>query len=203
MTRVAIVVFERVDLLDVGGPYEVLLTASRLVLRDGGSPPFDVVTVGPGPVQAYGGLTLVPQATFDTVGEVDIIVVPGAVDIAGVKEDGALMDAVGRLARRTPTVASVCTGAFLLADLGLLPPTWTTHWEDVEELQSISGTPGDASVRWVDSGTVVTGGGLSSGMAMSLHLVERFAGAELARRTARQIDYEWDPTGARALLGPE
>jgi transcriptional regulator GlxA family with amidase domain len=64
--RIGILLFDQVDLLDVGGPYEVFLTASRLVERDGGSPPFEVVTLGarPGPVTAYGGLRLTPQATL-------------------------------------------------------------------------------------------------------------------------------------------
>ena len=52
---------------------------------------------------------------------------------------------------------------------------------------------GEAWVRWVDAGEVVTAGGLSSGIAMALHLVDRFAGRELAVRTARQIEYDWDP----------
>lgn len=62
--HVAIALFDDVDLLDVGGPYEVLLTASRLVQRDGGARPFEVVTVGAGPVTAYGGLRLIPHQTF-------------------------------------------------------------------------------------------------------------------------------------------
>jgi transcriptional regulator GlxA family with amidase domain len=195
--RVAIVVFDRVDLLDVGGPYEVLLTASRLALRDGRPPPFDVVTVGNGTAGAYGGLTLVPQASFDDIGDVDLVVVPGAVDIEAVRADRGLMDPLRLLADRAATVASVCTGAFLLADLGLLPDSWTTHWEDISELAAAVRSPGDPSVRWVDAGAVVTGGGLSSGIAMSLHLVARFAGMELALRVAKQIDYAWDPSGAR------
>jgi transcriptional regulator GlxA family with amidase domain len=55
-------------------------------------------------------------------------------------------------------------------------------------------------VRWVDAGEVVTSGGLSSGIAMALHLVERFAGRDLALRTARQIEYEWDPEPAPAKM---
>ncbi len=199
MQRVAIVVFDQVDLLDVGGPYEVLLTASRLVARDGGEPPFEVVTVGHGPAQSYGGLTLVPQVTFDELGEVDLLVVSGAVDIDAVRADRELMAAIEAVGRRTATVASVCTGAFLLAEAGLLPDAWTTHWEDIDALEELAGSAGTRDVRWVDSGAVVTGGGLSSGIAMALHLVERHAGLELARRTARQIDYDWDPSGRRTV----
>ncbi|MGP0038576.1 MAG: DJ-1/PfpI family protein [Solirubrobacteraceae bacterium] len=194
--RIAILVFEQVDLLDVGGPYEVFLTASRLQLRDGAEPSFDVVTVGltRDPVTAYGGLRLTPHHAIDEAGAVDLLVLPGAISIDDVLADEALMTAVDVAARRAQTVASVCTGAFLLGRLGLLEGRrWTTHWEDVPDLAArITGT-GEAWVRWVDEGRVVTAGGLSSGIAMALHLVDRFAGRELAVRTARQIEYDWDP----------
>jgi transcriptional regulator GlxA family with amidase domain len=90
----------------------------------------------------------------------------------------------------------VCTGAFVLQSLGFLDGRpWTTHWEDVEDLEARTGRAGagQAWVRWVDAGEVVTAGGLSSGIAMALHLVDRFAGRDLALRTARQIEYNWDP----------
>jgi len=194
--RVGILLFDQVDLLDVGGPYEVFLTASRLAVRDGGEPPFEVVTLGagPGPVAAYGGLRLTPQATLAECGPLDVLVVPGAIAIDEVISDAALMSAVAPVARGVPVVTSVCTGAFILGALGVLEERpWTTHWEDVEELAGRVGGRGRARVRWVDADEVVTSGGLSSGIAMSLHLVDRFEGRELAVRTARQLEYEWDP----------
>jgi transcriptional regulator GlxA family with amidase domain len=194
--RVGLVVFEQVDLLDVGGPYEVFLTASRLEVRDGGEPSFDVVTVGltRDPVTAYGGLRLTPRFAIDDAGPLDLLVIPGAIDIDEVLADDALMQAVGAAAERAQTVASVCTGAFVLGRLGWLDGRrWTTHWEDVEELARRAAGTGEAWVRWVDEGVVVTAGGLSSGIAMALHLVDRFAGRDLAVRTARQIEYDWDP----------
>lgn len=194
--RIGILLFDQVDLLDVGGPYEVFLTASRLAVRDGGAPPFDVLTVGAGqgPVAAYGGLRLTPQATLTECGPLDVFVVPGAVAIDDVVADTTLMSAVAPVARDTPIVTSVCTGAFVLGALGLLSERpWTTHWEDVEELAARVGGRGQAWVRWADADEVVTSGGLSSGIAMSLHMVDRFEGRELAVRTARQLEYEWDP----------
>jgi transcriptional regulator GlxA family with amidase domain len=194
--RIGIVVFEQVDLLDVGGPYEVFLTASRLVERDGGEPPFEVVTLGltDEAVSAYGGLRLTPQATLADSGPLDLLVVPGAVRIDNVLTDAALIAAIRRAAVATATIASVCTGAFVLQPLGLLEGRpWTTHWEDVPDLMARAGGEGEAWVRWVDTGEVVTSGGLSSGIAMALHLVDGFAGRDLAVRTARQIEYEWDP----------
>lgn len=200
--RIGIVVFEHVDLLDVGGPYEVFLTASRLVGRDGGEPPFEVLTLGGTgePVAAYGGLRLTPHSALADAGTLDVLVVPGAVRIDEVLADEGLISAVRGAAEGSPVVASVCTGAFVLGSLGLLDGRpWTTHWEDVEELATRAGEAGagEAWVRWVDTGEVVTSGGLSSGIAMALHLVERFAGRDLALRTARQIEYEWDPEAGR------
>ena len=202
--KIGIVVFEQVDLLDVGGPYEVLLTASRLVQRDGEEPPFEVLTLGlsEGPVAAYGGLRLTPHSTLAEAGSLDVLVVPGAVAIDEVLADERLIGAVRGAAEVTPVVASVCTGAFVLGSLGLLEGRpWTTHWEDVEDLAGrldpARAERGEGWVRWVDAGEVVTAGGLSSGIAMALHLVDRFAGRDLALRTARQIEYEWDPEAGR------
>lgn len=198
--RIGVLLFEGVDLLDVGGPYEVFLTASRLVARDGGDPPFEVVTVARtcDPVTAYGGLRLVPQVSVADCGPLDVLVVPGTIDVAAATDDGALMATIRELAADTGVTTSVCTGAFLLGHVGLLAGRpWTTHWEDVDLLAEQLGNEGATrDVAWVDDGDVVTAGGLSSGIAMALHLVDRFAGRALAERTARQIDYAWDPAGS-------
>jgi transcriptional regulator GlxA family with amidase domain len=197
--RVGVLLFEGVDLLDAGGPYEVFLTASRLVARDGGDPPFEVVTISRtgGSVTAYGGLGLVPQAAAAGCGPLDVLVVPGTVDIAAVRADDELVAAIAQLARTSDLTASVCTGAFLLASVGLLDGRpWTTHWEDVDLLaQDLGEGAAVRGVRWVDAGDVVTGAGLSSGVDMALHLVDRLAGRDLAERTARQIDHRWRPDG--------
>ena len=100
---------------------------------------------------------------------------------------------VGALAAHAELVTSVCTGAFFLGEVGLLKSQpWTTHWEDIDLLASRIGTTGATrGARWVDAGSVVTSGGLSCGLDMALHLVERLAGRALAEATARQIDYHW------------
>lgn len=199
--RIGLLLFEGVDLLDVGGPYEVFLTASRLVARDGGEPPFEVVTLTAdgGPVTAYGGLGLRPQAAVANSGPLDLVVVPGTIDVDAAVGDERLLAAIDGLAGATDLTASVCTGAFLLAAAGVLDGRpWTTHWEDVDLLAERIGERGAVrDVRWVDAGEVVTAGGLSSGIAMALHLVDRFAGRELAERTARQLDYDWRTAAAR------
>jgi transcriptional regulator GlxA family with amidase domain len=137
-------------------------------------------------------------------GPLDVVVVPGTVDVGAATGDPALVAAVERLAAGAPLTASVCTGAFLLASAGVLEGRdWTTHWEDVdllaERLAARGGGHGRGvrDVRWVDAGPIVTGAGLTSGIAMSLHLVARLAGLDLAARTARQLDHDWSPAPAR------
>jgi transcriptional regulator GlxA family with amidase domain len=194
--RIGILLFDEVDVLDAGGPYEVFLTASRLAAREGVAPPFEVVTVGPSgePVVAYGGLRLIPDLPLDQAGDLDVLVVPGAIAIDDVIAEPRVLDPLRKAVGEVPLVASVCTGAFILGELGLLDGRgWTTHWEDVEGLAARVGARGRSWVRWVDTGEVVTSGGLSSGIAMALHLVDRLVSRDLAVRVARQLEYDWDP----------
>lgn len=194
--RIGLLLFDDVDLLDVGGPYEVFLTAGRLCEREGEPSPFEVIVIATTPAAqtAYGGMGLLATHTVEEAGRLDIVVIPGAVEIDDVAARPAIRDAVRVLTANATIAASVCTGAFLLGDAGLLADVgWTTHWEDIESLSERVGSDRGVGAQWVDAGTVVTGGGLSNGLAMALHLVDRLAGRDLAIRTARQIDYPWDP----------
>ncbi len=197
MMRIGILLFDDVDLLDVGGPYEVFLTANRLTERLGDVAPFEVLTIGDETVTAYGGLGLVPQSSVVGAGSIDVLVVPGAIAIDDVIERSDVVTTLRRLLAQSEIVASVCTGAFLIGDQGLLDGrNWTTHWEDVgflaERIGSNGGRPWE---EWVDTGKIVTAGGLSAGISMSLHLVDRLVGRDVAVATARQLQYDWNPDG--------
>ncbi|MDI6747686.1 MAG: DJ-1/PfpI family protein [Rhodocyclaceae bacterium] len=89
--------------------------------------------------------------------------------------------------------ASVCTGAFLLAQAGLLNgKSATTHWEDLDDLQSkFPAVRVVGKQRWVDAGSILTSAGISTGIDLSLHLVARLASLELAAQTARQMEFDW------------
>lgn len=180
--------------MDLIGPYEVLLTANRLRVRAGEPEPFEVLVVGEPEVRVFGGLGVRPPVGVVEAGDLDVLVVPGAIDVDAARPD----DAVRALAPRSRVLASVCTGAFFLHRLGLLGDrAVTTHWEDVPLLrEQVAGTGASVrdDVRWVDEGALVTSGGISSGIAMALHLVARFAGHDLAQAAARQIDYVWTET---------
>ncbi|MGB3763522.1 MAG: DJ-1/PfpI family protein [Ornithinimicrobium sp.] len=192
--RIGILLFDQVDLLDVGGPYEVFLTANRLAERRGGPPAFEVLTIGltADPVEAYGGLMLYASHHVDSVDRLDVVIVPGTIDLDG--PDEALAPVLRLLAGSTSLLTSVCTGSVLLARAGLLEdvPQATTHHEDVSLLGEVIGDRA-VTARWVDAGSVVTAGGLSSGLAMALHLVDRLIDRDLAVTTAAQLAYDWDP----------
>ena len=191
-----VVVFDGFDDLDAIAPLEILTAAGfpTRVVRPAGH----AATVH----SAHGLVMRVDAELGDSPG---LVIVPGGgwLDAAaGVRDQckGQLPDALAALHAAGTVVASVCTGAFVLGSLGLLEGRpWTTHWEDVEDLAGrLDGAGGgEGWVRWVDAGEVVTSGGLSSGIAMALHLVDRFAGRDLALRTARQIEYDWDPEAGR------
>lgn len=183
--NVDFLLFEGMDLMDFSGPWEVFLTANRLLERQGKSPVFDLAafTLDGQPVRTFGGVPVGPTGAASDDG---ILIVPGTIDVAAATADMELVAAI-RAGHREVT-ASVCTGAYLLAEAGILPDAWTTHWEDIAGLA----LPGGRRARVVDAGTVVTGGGIACGVDVGLHLVARFADAELARLVARQMDYAWD-----------
>ena len=195
MVEVGILLFDQVEVLDCCGPFEVFSTASRVALRLGwSSAPFRVHTVASSSteVTARGGLRLLASHTLDDHPPLDVLVVPGGVT-ADAERDDRLVEWIQQVGSETELMASVCTGAFLLAAAGLLQGLRaTTHWEDVDELEDrFPAITLERQVRWVDEGRVVTSAGISAGIDMSLHLVERFQGNELARATARQMDYQW------------
>jgi transcriptional regulator GlxA family with amidase domain len=204
MLSIGILVFDGVEILDFSGPYEVFSTAVRVHRRLSGAPvPFSCFLIAPQmrPVRARGGMQVLPDAVLMPEPELDVLIVPGG-DVAAALADPALAEWIALQAGSACITASVCTGAFLLARAGLLRglPV-TTHWEDLQALRSAFP---DLSVQegmvWIDCGRVVTSAGIAAGMAMSLHLVDRLAGRQLAQATARQMEYRWSPDeGIRRL----
>jgi len=144
------------------------------------------------PVHARGGMKVLPDCVLTPAADLDVLLVPGG-DVTAILKDDLVIRWIAARPLDTAIVASVCTGAFLLARAGLLNGLdVTTHWEDQRELQAdfpaLIVKPG---VAWIDCGKVVTSGGISAGIDMSLHLVERLAGRELAEATARQMEFDW------------
>ena len=195
--RIGLYLYHEVEVLDFAGPFEVFNTANRLALRQNPSEemPFEVLTISrqPGIVLARGGLPVMPAYTIDNAPSLQVLMVPGGiVDVEMANPE--LLSWLRRVSAEAEISASVCTGAFLLAQAGVLGnrPV-TTHWEDIPDLrQRFPSLQVRENARWVDDGAVVTAAGISAGIDMSLHLVERIAGRDLAVRTAKQMEYVWN-----------
>lgn len=197
MTRnVGIYIFDEIEVLDLGGPFEVFSTASRMKARlnPGATKPFEVFTIAETirPIRARGGLIVQPAFDIATHPAIDVFIVPGGVVTAEL-ERPTIIEWITRTAAKASLTASVCTGAFLLAKAGLLRgKSITTHWEDIADFRAMfPDIPVRDDTRWVDAGEIVTSAGISAGLDMSLHLVARLESEELAVRTARQMDYDW------------
>jgi transcriptional regulator GlxA family with amidase domain len=195
--KVAIFIFPGVEVLDFAGPYEVFTTASRVHARmhPAAPQPFEVFTIAQDaqPIKAQAGLAVLADYTSATHPPIDLLIVAGGVVTEELNKP-AIITWLAATAAQTQITASVCTGAFLLAKAGLLNrKRVTTHWEDIADLRhDFPALQVIDSARWVDAGEIVTSGGISAGIDMSLHLVERLAGRELALKTARQMDYRWE-----------
>ena len=191
--HVAILVFPDVEVLDFAGPFEVFSVAARIAPKP---LPFTVSLVGETgeSVAARHGMGVVPHYSFHNAPPVDLLIVPGGV-MTEPLANPATLAWVAHAHARAALTASVCTGAFVLARLGLVDGlAVTTHWEDIPALRETYPTLDvREQVPYVDHGALITSAGISAGIGMSLHLVARILGTAHARATARQMEYSWAP----------
>lgn len=186
--RIAIYLFDGAEELDWAGPWEVLSYWAQ------DDDDVEVVTVArtPGPVVCAKGLRVLPDHTWEDLGEIDVLVYPGGRGTRDHLGDEVVRDWVRGVAASDALMVSVCTGALVYADAGLLDgrPA-TTHWRSLDLLETMGS---DIEVRredrFVDDGDVVTAAGISAGIDMALHLVARLAGVERARAVRRGIQYD-------------
>jgi transcriptional regulator GlxA family with amidase domain len=193
MVTTGILLFDDVEELDFAGPWEVLTSARK----DGDV----VVTVAEHdrPVRAAKGLRVVPDHTFATCPDLDVLLVPGGQGTRR-EDDDALVAWLAATAARATWVTSVCTGAFLLWKAGVAKGrTVTTHWAFVDTLRS----KGDVTVvddqRFVVDDHLVSAAGVSAGIDMAFWLVGELYGEDHARDVQHFIEYYPEPpfTGRR------
>jgi transcriptional regulator GlxA family with amidase domain len=183
---VAFLLSEGAVVIDFCGPWEVFQDVAVHGHMDN---PFQLYTVAETlkPIQASGGLKIVPDYTLASAPPPKVIVIP-----AQSEPSKAMLEWVRKAARTTDVTMSVCTGAFLLAKTGLLAgKAATTHHaayrqfaNDFPDVQLKRGA------RFVEAGNLATAGGLSSGIDLALRVVERYFGREVAKSTAYQMEYQ-------------
>lgn len=192
---VAIVLFDGIVLGDVAAPAELF---SRVVLDDGGRP-YDVRLCS-APRQVATGLCRVqPPHRLGVLREAHTVIVPG-IEQPHTPVPPRVLRALREAADRGARVASICTGAFVLAEAGLLQGRRaTTHWRAAAELaRRHPGVQVDPDVLYVDHGALLTAAGATAGLDLCLHLIRRDHGAAVAARTARLAVMPLERDGGQA-----
>jgi transcriptional regulator GlxA family with amidase domain len=190
MINVGILIFNEVEVLDFAGPFEVFSIAEkdRIKLFK-----VSIISEKGGIIHARNGLKIQSDADFNYAPEIDILIIPGGYGAEEIEiKNKNLLNWIKMQKGKVKILASVCTGAFLLAEAGILDhKKATTHWMDISRLENDYPQINVVkNTRFVDEDHVITSGGISSGINMSFHIIKRLFGAEIAEMTARRMEYE-------------
>ena len=192
---VGILIFDEVEVLDFCGPFEVFSVTRNLETptSNEADKPFIVWLVAEREtlVRTRGGMMVQPHYTTANCPHLDMLLVPGGWGTRREVGNRPLIEWIAERDRQTEVTASVCTGAFMLAEAGLLDGRRaTTHWQSIERMAhaypKVTVLP---NLRYVDEGRIITSAGISAGIDMSLYLVQKWLGRAVAEQTARSMEY--------------
>jgi len=160
-----------------------------------------LVAERPGPVSTTGGMTVLPHYMFENCPRLDVVVAPGGWGTRRELKNPVMLDWLRTRAAEAETVTSVCTGSMLLGFAGLLDGLHaTTHWRSLDWMRdSFPSVTVEYDKHFVEDGRVFTSAGISAGIDMALKVVERYFGADIARATARHMEYAYPETDARRI----
>lgn len=192
--RIGIALFDGAEELDWAGPWEVLSYWAHHDPEDGVEI-FTVARDNSRPIECAKGLRVLADHSWDSAPEIDVLVYPGGRGTRAQIGDENVRAWLRSVHERARLTTSVCTGALVLADAGLLEGrAATTHWSNFEELLQIDGSiQPRPEARYVDEGDIITAAGVSAGIDMALHLIVRLHSEDRAREIKRGIQYEPDP----------
>lgn len=191
--HIGILLFDDVEELDAVGPWEILANWTLTYPQDGWTVSF--VSKDGRSVRAAKGLVLGAHHSFADVPPMQALIHPGGQGTRTLMRDEDHLAWVRGQGATVPLMASVCTGALVYAAAGLLAgrPA-TTHWESLGLLRELdASTDVQDDVRFIDDGDVITSAGVSAGIDMALHLVDRLAGTDRARAVRRDVQYDPQP----------
>jgi cyclohexyl-isocyanide hydratase len=176
--------FPDVTQLDLTGPLQVL---SRLPGSQISLPWHDL-----DPVRTDAGFSILPTTTFAQAPPADLLLIPGGRGAFALLEDPVVLDFVRAQAAGVRYLTSVCTGAFVLGAAGLLQgKRATTHWASHPLLELLGAIP--VEQRVVRDGTLLTGGGVTSGIDLALTVAAEICGEEVARGIQLALEYDPQP----------
>ena len=190
--KVGIFVFNDVEVLDFAGPFEVFSLASKK-----NNSIFDVFTISENEeiITAKNGLKIKSNYIFNDNYEIDILIIPGGYGAEEFEiKNKTTLNWIIEKSKEVDILASVCTGALLLAECGILRnKKATTHWMDLDRLESdYPEVNVIRNVKYVDEGSILTSGGISAGINMSFHIIRRLFGIDIAKSTAKRMEYDID-----------
>lgn len=202
--RVGILIFPKVEVLDFCGPYEVFSVVRMNEERRREEPsPFEVLLIAEReePIEASGGLRVLPDCPIGSCPPLDILVVPGGWGTRKEIENTNLIRWIAERGRQVETLTSVCTGAMLLGKAGLLDGRKaTTHWRSLGWMRnSFPTVTVEDRLHVVEDGNILTSAGISAGIDMALRVVLRYHGGRVARATARHMEYTFPDDNRRRI----
>jgi cyclohexyl-isocyanide hydratase len=177
---IGLLVYPRHTPLDLIGPWEVLARIPDARTH--------LIWTRPGPVQADGGIEIGASVSFADAPPLDLLVVPGGPGQLSLMKHTLLMEFIRNCAQSSSWVCSVCTGALLLAQAGVLRGRRaTTHWLARDTLRAFGVEVVDD--RYVFDGNIATAAGVSAGIDLALELARRLSGDDVACEIGLQIEY--------------
>nr|WP_278335345.1 DJ-1/PfpI family protein [Clostridium oryzae] len=189
--NIAVLVFNDVELMDFCGPYDVFSMANK-VKNDKG---FNIFTVSEkkGMVMTQNGLSINSDYSIYDCPQIDMLIIPGGQGSRTEMSNEKLLNWINGYYPKLKMVLSVCTGALLLANCGLLNGLRaTTHHNAVDLLRRISpNTTIVTNKRFIDNGKIVLSAGVSSGIDMSLYVLEKLLGEQLVLKVKENMEYDW------------
>ncbi len=187
--NIGIYIYDDAEVLDFSGPFEVFSVANRFLEKKHN---LFFVSQKDKIITARGNYKVLSDYTFENHPKIDVLIVVGGVHTGEMQKD-EVISWIREQNKSVEIIASVCTGAFLLAKAKVLTnQEVTTHWEDIKDLKTLfPSLIVKENVRWVEQDKVVTSAGISAGIDMSLHLISKLYSFELAEKTAKQMQFDW------------
>jgi transcriptional regulator GlxA family with amidase domain len=189
--NIAIFIFDDVEVLDFAGPFEVFNIAGDVI----DPTPFNTYTVAVSaePVKARGLLSINPHFTIDNCPPPDVLLIPGGVGTRPLLKDPLVLEWLKAQSEKVELLLSVCTGALVLGQAGLLAGlSATTHHTTFDLLRELSPTTNVIeNQRFVDNGRIITAGGVSAGIDMALYVARKFLGEAQVDLIIKEMEYQW------------
>lgn len=202
--KVGMLLYPNIELLDFCGPYEVFSVVRVDEDKRMQEPsPFEIYLIAEneGLIKTRAGLQVVAEYSLDNHPPFDILVVPGGWGTRKEINNGKIINWIKKVSQNMGLTTAVCTGSMLLGKAGLLRGKHaTTHWRSLPWMkEEFPDTIVEDAYHIVEDGNVITSAGISAGIDMALQVVQKYYGEDVARNTARYMEYYYSTNNQRRI----